>query len=318
MLRVVFMGTPEFACAGLEAIIASDFAEVVAVVTVPDKPAGRGQQLRYSEVKKTALAHHLPVLQPEKLKDEQFIEQLKQYNADVFVVVAFRILPEVVYSLPPKGSFNLHASLLPDYRGAAPIQRAVMNGETKTGVTTFFLNPQVDCGDIIEQTEVTIGPNETTGELYDHLMQVGSQLILKTLKAIDESTVTCRNQQLEAGRTIKPAPKILKEDMLIHWNRPAQEIFNQIRGLSPYPGAFTRIKNLEGKEFIIKCYEAEVRDKRSTAPAGNWKTSPEGFVVHTQDFQLLLKNIQFEGKKRLPASQFLNGWRAENYQKCFY
>lgn len=313
------MGTPEFACAGLEAIIASDFAEVVAVVTVPDKPAGRGQQLRLSEVKKCALAHHLPVLQPEKLKDEQFIEQLKQFHADVFVVVAFRILPEEVYSLPQKGSFNLHASLLPDYRGAAPIQRAVMNGESKTGVTTFFLNPQVDCGDIIDQTEVSIGPHESTGELYDHLMRVGAELILKTLKAIDENKVCCQRQHIEAGRVIKPAPKILKEDMLIHWDRPAQEIFNQIRGLSPYPGAFTHIRNLEGKEFIIKCYEAALSDKPSSAQSGRWEIDEEGcFMVHTKDFQIQLKNIQFEGKKRLPAKEFIRGWRQENYIKNLF
>ena len=308
------MGTPEFACAGLEAIIASDFAEVVAVVTVPDKPAGRGQQLRFSEVKKTALAYNLPVLQPEKLKDECFVEQLKRYNADVFVVVAFRILPEVVYTLPPKGSFNLHASLLPDYRGAAPIQRAVMNGETKTGVTTFFLNPQVDCGDIIEQVEVDIRPDETTGELYDHLMHVGADLIIKTLKTIDEGAVVCRKQQVAAERIIKPAPKILKDDMLIQWNRPAQEIFNQIRGLSPYPGAFARIRNLEGKEFIIKCYEAEISGKPSSLPAGSWEINREGnFAVCAQDFQIILKIIQFEGKKRLPVSEFVRGWRSENY-----
>ena len=308
------MGTPEFACAGLEAIIASDFAEVAAVVTVPDKPAGRGQQLRFSEVKKTALAHQLPVLQPEKLKDEQFIEQLKQYKADVFVVVAFRILPEVVYSIPPKGSFNLHASLLPNYRGAAPIQRAVMNGETKTGVTTFFLNPQVDCGDIIDQVEVEIAPNETTGELYDQLMKVGADLIIKTLKSIDESTVSCKKQVLTDESAIKPAPKILKEDMLIHWDRPAREIFNQIRGLSPYPGAYTRIKNTEGKEFIIKCYEAEISDKRSQYQSGSWEIEKDGsFVIHTEDFQLLLKSIQFEGKKRMLSAEFTRGWRSENY-----
>ena len=308
------MGTPEFACAGLEAIIASDFAEVAAVVTVPDKPAGRGQQLRFSEVKKTALAHQLPVLQPEKLKDEQFIEQLKQYKADVFVVVAFRILPEVVYSIPPKASFNLHASLLPNYRGAAPIQRAVMNGETKTGVTTFFLNPQVDCGDIIDQVEVEIAPNETTGELYDQLMKVGADLIIKTLKSIDEGTVSCKKQVLTDESAIKPAPKILKEDMLIHWDRPAREIFNQIRGLSPYPGAYTRIKNTEGKEFIIKCYEAEISDKRSQHQSGSWEIEKDGsFVVHTEDFQLLLKSIQFEGKKRMLSAEFTRGWRSENY-----
>lgn len=313
------MGTPEFACAGLEAIIASDFAEVVAVVTVPDKPAGRGQQLCFSEVKKTAMAHQLPVLQPEKLKDEQFIEQLKQYQADVFVVVAFRILPEVVYSLPPKGSFNLHASLLPNYRGAAPIQRAVMNGETKTGVTTFFLNPQVDCGDIIDQVEVEIGPEETTGELYDHLMRVGSDLIIKTLKSIDEGSVRCKKQSTITANAIKPAPKILKEDMLIHWDRPAQEIFNQIRGLSPYPGAFSRIRNLDGKEFIIKCYEAEISERPSAKSQGKWEIDKDGlFVVHTKDFQLSLKNIQFEGKKRMPSADFTRGWRSENYSDTLF
>lgn len=313
------MGTPEFACAGLEAIIASDFAEVVAVVTVPDKPAGRGQQLRFSEVKKTAMAHQLPVLQPEKLKDEQFIEQLKQYQADVFVVVAFRILPEVVYSLSPKGSFNLHASLLPNYRGAAPIQRAVMNGETKTGVTTFFLNPQVDCGDIIDQVEVEIGPEETTGELYDHLMRVGSDLIIKTLKSIDEGSVRCKKQSTITANAIKPAPKILKEDMLIHWDRPAQEIFNQIRGLSPYPGAFSRIRNLDGKEFIIKCYEAEISERPSAKSQGKWEIDKDGlFVVHTKDFQLSLKNIQFEGKKRMPSADFTRGWRSENYSDTLF
>lgn len=313
------MGTPEFACAGLEAIIASDFAEVVAVVTVPDKPAGRGQQLRFSEVKKTAMAHQLPVLQSEKLKDEQFIEQLKQYQADVFVVVAFRILPEVVYSMPPKGSFNLHASLLPNYRGAAPIQRAVMNGETKTGVTTFFLNPQVDCGDIIDQVEVEIGPEETTGELYDHLMRVGSDLIIKTLKSIDEGSVRCKKQSTITANAIKPAPKILKEDMLIHWDRPAQEIFNQIRGLSPYPGAFSRIRNLDGKEFIIKCYEAEISERPSAKSQGKWEIDKDGlFVVHTKDFQLSLKNIQFEGKKRMPSADFTRGWRSENYSDTLF
>lgn len=313
------MGTPEFACASLEAIIASDFAEVVAVVTVPDKPAGRGQQLRFSEVKNTALKHNLPILQPVKLKDEQFIEQLKQYNADVFVVVAFRILPEMVYSIPPKGSFNLHASLLPNYRGAAPIQRAVMNGETKSGVTTFFLNPQVDCGDIIDQVEVDIRPDETTGELYDELMRVGAGLTVKTLKAIEDGSVSCKKQTVISENAIKPAPKILKEDMLIHWDKSSYEIFNQIRGLSPYPGAFTRIKNTEGKEFIIKCYEAEISREESSKTAGTWEIDAQNqFVVHTADKCILLKIIQFEGKKRMPVSEFLRGWRAENYAKMLY
>ena len=313
------MGTPEFACAGLEAIIASDFAQVVAVVTVPDKPAGRGQQLRFSEVKNTALKYHLPILQPEKLKDEQFIEQLKHYNADVFVVVAFRILPEVVYTIPPKGAFNLHASLLPNYRGAAPIQRAVMNGETQTGVTTFFLNPQVDCGDIIAQVKVGISSEETTGELYDHLMQVGAELIIKTLKAIDKGSVRRKKQAVIDQNAIKPAPKILKEDMLIHWNKPAKEIFNQIRGLSPYPGAYTRVKNTEGKKFIIKCYEAGMSGRKSDREPGTWEIDPWGhFSVHTADESIVLKTIQFEGKKRMPANEFIRGWRAKNYNSIFF
>lgn len=313
------MGTPEFACAGLEAIIASDIAEVAAVVTVPDKPAGRGQQLRFSDVKKTAMAHNLPILQPEKLKDEAFVEQLKQYHADVFVVVAFRILPEVVYSIPPKGSFNLHASLLPNYRGAAPIQRAVMNGETKTGVTTFFLNPQVDCGDIIDQVEVAIGPEETTGELYDHLMNVGAELIIKTLHAIDKGEVKCRQQQIATDTIIQPAPKILRDDMLINWNRPAKDIFNQIRGLSPYPGAFARIKNQEGQEFILKCYEAAVNPTATSAEAGSFTIDKAGnFVVNTADGQIVLKTIQFEGKKRMNSCDFVRGWRSENYVHILY
>lgn len=313
------MGTPEFACAGLEAILSSDFAEVVGVVTVPDKPAGRGQQLRFSEVKKTALTHQLPILQPEKLKDEDFIKQLKQLNADVFVVVAFRILPEVVYSIPPKGSFNLHASLLPNYRGAAPIQRAVMNGETMTGVTTFFLNPQVDCGDIIDQVEVPIGPQETTGELYDELMKVGADLILKTLKAIDAGEVKGKCQQVPENAVLKPAPKILREDMLIDWKQSAQTIFNQIRGLSPYPGAFTRIKNLEGREFILKCYEAKVREGSSVGEIGRFEIDKEGdFVVNVADGQLILKTIQFEGKKRMPSGEFVRGWHSENFESVLY
>lgn len=313
------MGTPEFACACLEAIIASDVAKVAAVVTVPDKPAGRGQQLRFSEVKKTALQHNLPVLQPEKLKDEDFIAQLKSYNADVFVVVAFRILPEVVYSIPPKGSFNLHASLLPNYRGAAPIQRAVMNGEKLTGVTTFFLNPQVDCGDIIDQIEVPIGETETTGELYDRLMHIGADLIIKTLKDIDAGQVKTKVQLIDNNTVTLPAPKILREDMLIDWHKPAMHIFNQVRGLSPYPGAYTRIKNTDGKEFILKCYELSVTDDSSTQTPGNLNVDTHGnMLVDTNDRKVLLRSIQFEGKKRMDASAFAAGFHFDNYQLLLY
>lgn len=313
------MGTPEFACAGLEAIIASDVAEVVAVVTVPDKPAGRGQQLRFSDVKKSALQYNLPVLQPENLKDEDFIAQLKSYNADVFVVVAFRILPEIVYSIPPKGSFNLHASLLPNYRGAAPIQRAVMNGEKLTGVTTFFLNPQVDCGDIIDQVEVPIGETETTGELYNHLMCVGADLIIKTLRDIDAGQVKTKIQHIDGNQIIMPAPKILRDDMLIDWRKPAMQIFNQVRGLSPYPGAFTRIKSVEGKEFILKCYELSLVGKESLHEPGTLTVDKQGnMFVSTIDQDVQLRSIQFEGKKRMDATAFALGFRFDNYQLLLY
>lgn len=312
-MKVVFMGTSEFAVASLDAIVNAGH-DVKAVVTVPDKPAGRGQQLRFSDVKNYALEHNLPILQPEKLKDEAFLQQLRELDAEVFVVVAFRMLPEVVYAMPPKGTFNIHASLLPQYRGAAPINHAIMNGETETGVTAFFLNHEIDKGDIIGQSKVSIGPEETVGELHDRLMVVGADLAVATLKQIEAGSFTLLSQSTEKECELKPAPKIFKEDMLLDWNMPAQVIFNKIRGLSPYPAAFTRIKNIKGEEFSIKCFKASVLAEKSINKPGTITTDgKKNLLVSTKDFQISLQNVQFQGKKRMEVPNFLSGFRLENY-----
>ncbi|MCQ2287322.1 MAG: methionyl-tRNA formyltransferase, partial [Bacteroidales bacterium] len=270
-MKVVFMGTSEFAVASLDAIVNAGY-DVKAVVTVPDKPAGRGQQLRFSDVKNYAVEHQLPLLQPEKLKDESFLEHLRLLDADIFVVVAFRMLPEVVYAMPPKGTFNIHASLLPQYRGAAPINHAIMNGESETGVTAFFLNHEIDKGDIIGQTKVSIDPEETVGELHDRLMLAGAELAVTTLRQIEEGSYSLFPQSETLENELKPAPKIFKDDMLLDWNCPAQVVFNKIRGLSPYPAAFTRIKNLKGEEFTLKCFKAKILSDKSMSEPGTIST----------------------------------------------
>lgn len=312
-MDIVFFGTPEFAVGTLSAILQTRH-RVVAVVTAPDKPAGRGQEMQYSDVKKFALEHQLPLLQPDKLKDPVFIGQLQALHADVFVVVAFRMMPEVVYAMPPKGTFNVHASLLPDYRGAAPIQRALMNGEKQSGVTTFFLNQIIDTGDIIDQVVVPVRPDENAGELYDELMSAGAALAVKTLDAIADGTCKTKPQNLEAGKTLHTAPKIFKEDMHIDWNGPAEKIYNQIRGLSPYPGAFGYLKDSAGHEYTLKCYQAEISDKKSTCPPGTITIeNAQLLTVATADRDIILKNIQLQGKKRMNAKDFLAGFRQEKY-----
>ena len=309
------MGTPEFAVGALEAIHQSHH-EVLAVVTAPDKPAGRGLKLKASEVKEYALSHQLPVLQPEKLRDENFLAQLRALNADIFVVVAFRMLPEVVYAMPPHGTFNIHASLLPNYRGAAPIHWAVMNGETRTGVTSFFLNHQIDTGDIIDTTEVEIGPNETTGELYDRLMRCGAELAVHTLDLIERGEVQTRRQEETAD--LKPAPKIFKEDTYIDWNMPARDIFNKIRGLSPFPGACTRITNKKGEVELVKIYEAEIIPLNSVKQTGTIEIEqPNSFQIYAKDGKISAKTIQFQGKSRLKITDFLRGFHPENYELIF-
>ncbi|MBD3749636.1 MAG: methionyl-tRNA formyltransferase [Sphingobacteriales bacterium] len=303
-MRVVFMGTPEFAVASLEALIKSG-QEIVAVVTAPDKPAGRGQKLNESAVKKFAIAHQLKVLQPEKLKNPEFLSELKALNADLQVVVAFRMLPEVVWNMPPKGTINLHASLLPQYRGAAPINWAIINGEKESGVTTFFLKHEIDTGDILFSEKVEITEEMTASDLHDALMNVGAQLLTQTVKAIEANDYQEKPQESFAVTELKHAPKIFKEDCKINWNKSNQEIFNLIRGLSSYPTAFT--------EFLgkgLKIYLAEREDKEPGISAGAFLTDHKTYLKFaSKDGFIHVKEIQQEGKKRMKVDEFLRGVR---------
>lgn len=315
-LRVIFMGTPEFAVATLDAIRKAGH-DVVAVVTTPDKPAGRGQHLRSSDVKNYAIAHEIPVLQPEKLKDEAFVEDLRDYYADVFVVVAFRMLPKCVYQMPLLGTFNVHASLLPQYRGAAPIQRAIMNGETKTGVTTFLLDEHTDTGSILLQKEVEITREDNAGTLHDKLMVAGAEIAVETLQQLADNTARPVPQALVEN--LKTAPKIFKEDMLIRWDDTAENIYNHIRGLSPYPAAFTRIglvneKNESVKFCMLKIFEVEITDRISTQKPGKICFDLEKkMIVSTQNYDISVKFLQFEGKSKMKIADFLTGFRIANY-----
>ena len=320
-LRVVFMGTPEFAVATLDAIRKAGH-EVVAVVTTPDKPAGRGQHLHSSEVKNYAVAHQIPVLQPEKLKDEAFVEDLRDYYADVFVVVAFRMLPKCVYAMPLLGTFNVHASLLPQYRGAAPIQRAIMNGETKTGVTTFLLDEHTDTGSILLQKEVEITREDNAGSLHDKLMAAGADIAVETLQQLADNTAHPTPQIMVEN--MKPAPKIFKEDMLIRWDDTAENIYNHIRGLSPYPAAFTRIGLKKPNSDIpqpcsIKIFEIEITNKPSTKKPGNFTiNSHKEMLISTKSCDISVKILQIEGKKRMSIEEFLAGFRSDNYTDCLF
>lgn len=313
------MGTPEFAVTTLDAIRNAGH-EVVCVVTTPDKPAGRGQQMHCSDVKRYALEHQLPVLQPEKLKDDSFVEDLRDYRADVFVVVAFRMLPRCVYVMPPLGTFNVHASLLPQYRGAAPIQRAIMNGETKTGVTTFLLDEHTDTGAILLQKEVEITHEDNAGTLHDKLMAAGADIAVETLRQLAEGTAEPVPQPNMENLT--PAPKIFKEDMLIHWDDTAENIYNHIRGLSPYPAAFSYIgfrtrENEEWKPCILKIYEVEITDTKSTQKPGKITIqSNKKMQICTKDSDICVKTLQIEGKKRMKVEDFLTGFRADSYTDC--
>ncbi len=316
-MRIVFMGTPEFAVATLDRIIQAGH-EVVGVVTTPDKPAGRGQHLKISEVKNYALQHHLKIMQPEKMKDETFIAQLQTLQADVFVVVAFRMLPRSVYTIPAKGTFNVHASLLPQYRGAAPIQWAIINGETETGVTTFFLDEHTDTGQIIKQKMVEITRQDDAGQLHDKLMQAGAEIAVETLRDIEEGTVHPVPQQ--GDHALKSAPKIFKEDMLIDWNRNAEEIYNHIRGLAPYPTAYTRLIEIDkagqetGKKVILKIYRCHISHKESVQKPGYFEIEgAKKLRISTKNKEITVESLQIEGKKRMETEKFLAGFRPENY-----
>jgi len=297
------MGTPEFAVVSLNALLQAG-KEVVAVVTTPDKPAGRGQKMHESAVKKYAVKQGIPVLQPEKLRNPDFIATLRSYQADLQVVVAFRMLPEMVWNMPPLGTINVHASLLPQYRGAAPINHAIIQGETHTGVTTFLLQHEIDTGNVLFSQKVEIGEEDTAGVLHDKLMVVGAAVLLKTVQAI-ESTNLHPVPQTEIETTeLKKAPKIFKEDCKILWDKPTNEVYNQIRGLSPYPAAYTE---LNGQ--MLKIFETKKGQSVNKNP-GTYMTDGKTFLSFaTQDGSLLVTSLQLEGKKRMQIEEFLRGYR---------
>ena len=317
-MKIVYFGTPEIASSQLEAIISAGY-EVVAVVTVPDKPAGRGKKIQSSDVKLTALKYDLPIMQPVSLKSPEFIEELSSYNADLFVVVAFRMLPEIVWSMPPMGTFNLHASLLPQYRGAAPINHAIINGEKETGLTTFLLDKEIDTGEIIMQEKVVIEDNETAGTLHDKLMLLGNKVVVETIKMIEKGKVHSQSQTSIIERDnlqLKPAPKIFKENCRIDWQQPVKKIYDFIRGLSPYPAAWTEIVSPEGVRTTLKIYQTEKRLETHQLPVGTICTDKKSYIdVAVEGGYLRLLSLQLAGKKRLPVSDFLNGFKQiENYK----
>ena len=312
-MRLVYFGTPEFAASQLEAILAAGY-EVVSVVTMPDKPAGRGKKIQFSDVKRTALEHNLPLLQPEKLKDPDFLNALEACHADLFVVVAFRMLPAVVWKMPPLGTFNLHASLLPQYRGAAPINHAIINGETETGLTTFFLNEEIDKGRVILQEKVAIRPDETAGELHDELMHLGNQLVVETIKKIERGDLqTATQEELAAGTFLNEAPKIFKDFCYIHWDRDCQSIYNHIRGLSPYPAAHTKLQPEEGEPIELKVFASEIELTQHGHPAGTVLTDGKSYLkVAANDGFIHLTTLQQAGKKAMNIAEFLRGIRLES------
>jgi methionyl-tRNA formyltransferase len=303
--RIVFMGTPAFAVTSLSALLQAKM-NVVGVVTAPDKPAGRGMQLQQSAVKQFALAHDLPVLQPEKLKSSEFFEALKQWAPELQVVVAFRMLPEQIWSFPPMGTLNVHGSLLPQYRGAAPINWAIINGEKETGVTTFQLQHAIDTGAILLQDRIPIAPNNTAGEIHDTMMEVGAQLLVKTLHGLfDNSIKAVPQDQVIGNDTIKHAPKIFTKDCEIDWEKPCASIHNLIRGLAPFPGAITKI---DGK--IIKLFLTHIIEGTPTEAPGSFITDGKTFAkIACKDGYIGLSDIQWEGKKRMPIIDFLRGYR---------
>ena len=317
-IRIAYFGTPEFAASQLEAILKAGY-EVAVVVTMPDKPAGRGRKIQYSDVKKTALEHNLPLLQPEKLKDPMFLEQLASFQANLFIVVAFRMLPAVVWQMPELGTFNLHASLLPQYRGAAPINFAIINGETETGLTTFFLNEEIDMGAVIMREKVAIRPDQTAGELHDELMVLGNQVVVKTIKKIEKGEVCALPQdEMTEGQPLKPAPKISKEFCNVDWSQDCQTVYNHIRGLSPYPAAHTSILSENGEVIELKIFSSVIEHCLPEVPIGSVVTDNKKYLkIALKDGFIHLTQVQQAGKKAMPIADFLRGtqllgsWKAE-------
>ncbi|HEV8285852.1 MAG TPA: methionyl-tRNA formyltransferase [Chitinophagaceae bacterium] len=330
-LKIIFMGTPEFAVASLDALVKAGF-NIIAVVTAPDKPAGRGMKLQESEVKKYASKHGIKILQPEKLKNPEFLSELRSLNADLQVVVAFRMLPEVVWNMPPMGTVNVHASLLPQYRGAAPINWAIINGEKETGVTTFKLQHEIDTGNILLQETIPIEENETAGELHDRMKEISAQLLVKTVEGLADGTLqetpqlaignpstnaqeqsAIENSQAQDSHSsltthhssLKHAPKIFTETCRIDWHKSADEIHNLIRGLSPHPTAFTELG-----DKTLKIFRSEKDQAYPTSKPGRWETDRKTYLKFAaKDAYILLKDVQLEGKKRMSIEEFLRGYR---------
>lgn len=309
-LRIVFMGTPDFAVASLKHLVENGY-NVVGVVTAPDRPAGRGKQMAESAVKKYALENKLNILQPDKFKNPGFLEDLRALKADLQIVVAFRMLPEIVWNMPRLGTFNLHASLLPQYRGAAPLNWAIINGETKTGVTTFLLDHEIDTGKILFKKEIDIWENDTVGSIHDSLMDVGAKLVIETVDALAEGKARAIAQQtIETAGEIKHAPKIFKEDCKIDWSREAESVRNLIRGLSPYPAAWSTLVNKStGLEITCKLFFA-IQTEGKSAEAGTIESDAKNYLkVACKDEWLLITDLQIAGKKRMKADEFLRGFQ---------
>ena len=311
-LKIVFFGTPDFAVESLKRLVEAGF-HIAAVVTMPDKPAGRGHHLLQSAVKQYAVSQGLPLLQPVNLKDEAFVSELRAIGADLHIVIAFRMLPQVVWAMPPLGTFNLHASLLPKYRGAAPINWAVMNGDSETGVTTFFLKHEIDTGDIIEQRRVPIGRTDNVETVHDRLMMLGADMVLHTVEAIVAGEVKPipQEQLLHAGEEPTPAPKIFKETCRINWSRPAEQVYNHIRGLSPYPAAWTEWIDANEKTYAIKIFETGEPEPAQDLTPGALKTDGRRLWIACGDGWLEVKSLQQAGKKRMDTDAFLRGFGLE-------
>lgn len=310
-LRIVYMGTPDFAVAPLDKLLRSG-GRVLAVITAPDRPAGRGKKIRFSAVKEYILQNQpqIPLLQPANLKDPDFLEELRSHAPDLQIVVAFRMLPELVWRIPERGTFNLHASLLPQYRGAAPINHVLINGETRTGVTTFLIDEKIDTGNILLQQSLAIGDKETAGELHDRLMNAGAELVVQTVEGLADGSLQARAQDgmLSAGSELKKAPKIFKEDCRINWNLDGKQVYNLIRGLSPYPGAYTYLHRDQGKAVLCKIFSADYRPEAQNQAPGTIESDGKTFLeVSVPGGWIQVKSIQQEGKRRLEIREFLAG-----------
>lgn len=316
-LRIVYMGTPDFAVESLRRLVEGGY-NVVAVITMPDKPAGRGHKIQFSPVKEYALSQGLPVLQPERLKDEAFVEELRNLRADLQIVVAFRMLPEAVWNMPPMGTFNLHASLLPQYRGAAPLNWAIINGDTETGITTFFLKHEIDTGEIIQQQRIPILPEDNVGTIHDKLMVLGAEMVVETVDAIIAGTVAPIDQaSIETNEPLRPAPKIFKETCHIDWSNPAMQIHNLVRGLSPYPAAWCEWVSSDGNRVGVKIFRTSVHPTSHNHEPGTVHTDGKSYIdIACTDGYVRIEELQLAGKKRMAATDLLRGFHLDNGFKC--